>query len=143
MATGRSPSLAKASRFHSALMKRTSSSNRPSQGKLAMLLDQVFSQERSMRILETLETFRSVNLSMQAKYRCPRSLAKMLKADQRKSVQVPSETLRKTVQRRRHGSKRRPKLLWLQTHCSALHPPIHSSQRLLQASLLPSLPLIC
>lgn len=83
-----------------------------------------------MRILETLETFRSVNSSMQAKSRCLRSLAKMLKAGQRKSVQEPSETPKRTVQRRHHGSKRRPKHLSLQTHCSLLQLPIRCSQRL-------------
>ena len=82
-----------------------------------------------MQILETLETFRSVNLSMQAKYRCPRSLAKTLKVDQRKSVQAPSEMPRRTDQRHPHGSKRRPKHRSLQIHCSALHLPIRCFQR--------------
>ena len=129
MVTGPSPSLAKASRFHSALTKRTSSSNRSSQGKLVTLLGQASSREPSMQILETSETFRSVNLSMQAKYRCLRSLAKMPKVVQRKSVQEPSETPRRTVQRRHLGSKRRPKLLSLQIHCSVPQLPIRSFQR--------------
>ena len=129
MVTGPSPSLAKASRFHSALTKRTSSSNRSNQGKLGTLLDQASFQERSMRIWVTLEAFRNVNSSMQAKYRCLRSLAKMLKGVQRKSVQVPSETPRRTVQKRRRGSKKRPKHRSLQTHCSALQLPIRCFQR--------------
>ena len=127
--TGPSPSLAKDSHFHSARTKRTSSSNRSSQGKLVMQSAQASFQERSMRILETSETFRSVNSSMQAKSRCLHSLAKMLKAGQRKSVQEPSETPKRTVQRRHHGSKRRPKHLSLQTHCSLLQLPIPCSQR--------------
>ena len=115
--------------------KRTSNSNRSKGRQIGNAVGSSLFSGAFDANLGDLETFRNENSSMQAKYRCHRSLAKILKADQRKSVQALSEMPKRTVQRLLHGSKRRPKHRSMQIHCSALHLPIRCFQHQSLANL--------